>query len=297
MTYTSHGERLEGALAEQIAELRKKRGLTLEHLGELAGAHRTSIGLIERSERGLTIGMAAQLAKALQIELSDLIRRAEDQLEERAPRGAKGAFFNETTLRALTGLDHAQISAAIASSYETVDAIDEQLTRRRKARIAGLVELANLSSLLGNLVGAGIAEVSKGMYKRNLPHSYPDLIGVDIKERAIELKMALESNRPKGHLAKSGCHLTVRYVLTGADGAYARGASLRGDVPTIWEVRVGVLDEHADFDISNTAGDSGKTAVIKTKSLERMAVVYFDEALLPYADVRRYRRNSSLPER
>ena len=42
--------------------------------------------------------------------------------------------------------------------------------------------------------------------------------------------------------------------------------------------------------------EAGKTAVIKTKSLERMPVVYFDEALLPYANAARYRRNSSLPE-
>lgn len=182
---------MEGALSELIAELRRKGGLTLEHLGELAGVHRTSIGLIERSERGLTIGMAAQLAKALQIELSDLIHRAEDALEERSPRGAKGgAFFHEAALRQFTGLDHAQIGAAIASCYETVDAIDEQLTRRRKARIAGLVELANLSSLLSNLVGAGIAEASRGMYKRNLPHTYPDLNHVQLGKRCFRGRSA-----------------------------------------------------------------------------------------------------------
>lgn len=90
MTYAPYGERLEGALSELgIAELRRKGGLTLEHLGELAGVHRTSIGLIERSERGLTIGMAAQLAKALQIELSDLIHRAED-IGRALPQGGKG---------------------------------------------------------------------------------------------------------------------------------------------------------------------------------------------------------------
>ena len=38
-----------------------------------------------------------------------------------------------------------------------------------------------------------------------------------------------------------------------------------------------------DYDLSNTEGDSGKTAVIKTTVLRAMALIYFDPRLLPYA--------------
>lgn len=239
--------------------------------------------------------MAAQLAKALRVDLSDLVRRAEDAVGERTPREPSAAGFRAAPeLKRLTGLTHAQVCAGIRSCYETLDAIDEQLARRGKPRMAALVELANLSGMVGNLLGAGIAESSGGLYRRNKPHTYPDLLGVAPNKRDVELKTALEINRPKGHLAKSGCHLTFRYVLCGADGSFRRGKEGRGEVVTIWEVRVGELDERFDFDISNTAGDSGKTAVIKTESLRRMAVVYFDESALPYANLAKYRSDSGL---
>jgi hypothetical protein len=38
-----------------------------------------------------------------------------------------------------------------------------------------------------------------------------------------------------------------------------------------------------DFDISNTAGDSGKTAVIKTGIFNAMALVYYDPTYCPFA--------------
>jgi hypothetical protein len=50
----------------------------------------------------------------------------------------------------------------------------------------------------------------------------------------------------------------------------------------VWEVKTGVLAE-SDYDLSNTEGDSGKTAVIKTNVLHAMTLVYFDPRLLPYA--------------
>lgn len=39
----------------------------------------------------------------------------------------------------------------------------------------------------------------------------------------------------------------------------------------------------SDYDLSNTEGDSGKTAVIKTAVLNAMTLVLFDPALVPYA--------------
>lgn len=99
------------------------------------------------------------------------------------------------------------------------------------------------------------------------------------------------------YLAKSGQHITIRCVLAKADGSYVRGRAGRGDVPAIWEVRVGVLDADRDLNKSNTEGDSGKTAVVKAEALWGMHVVYFDAALLPYAKETWYRSKSRLPAR
>ena len=73
-----------------------------------------------------------------------------------------------------------------------------------------------------------------------------------------------------------------RYVLGDRMGNYKRGKESRGDTVWIWEVKVGRVREE-DFDISNTDGDSGKTAVLKTKVFNAMALVYFDDAYCPFA--------------
>lgn len=94
--------------------------------------------------------------------------------------------------------------------------------------------------------------------------------------------MALETNRPKGHLPKPGHYITFRYVLGNRLGVYSRGKENRGDTVWIWEVKVGTIKEK-DFDLSNTEGDSGKTAVIKSAVFNAMKLVYFDDRFCPYA--------------
>lgn len=185
----------------------------------------------------------------------------------------------------LTGLTHETIRAAINNCYHTLDMIDAQLMSRGARSIAQLVELTNLSSMIGNLLGAGIAESSNGLYARNIPHHYPDLLPQRAPAVNIELKMALETNSPKGHLVKPGIYLTFRYVLGTREGTYVRGKSHRGNTAWIWEAKIGYLGE-ADFSESNTPGDSGKTTVIKPDSLRSMTTIYYVPKLLPYAKER-----------
>ena len=174
---------------------------------------------------------------------------------------------------------------AIKYCYETLDIIDDQLIAHGASRLAGLVELANLSSMVGNLLGAGLAESSRGLYKRNKPHTYPDLLpqkkpGVD-----LELKIALETNRPKGIFQKPG-PISRSGTFLQISGRVYRGTENRGLRVFVWEAKVGILEE-TDFDISDTAGDSGKTAVIKTKVFnEKMGTVYLIPDLNPYAKPR-----------
>lgn len=278
------------ALIAVIARLRREAGLTLEDLADRAGLHRTSLGLIERGERGLTIESASKLAEALDLSLGALVALAEAREEGVSPaetalsprRLDGGVSHNEDRLMALTGLDTSAIRSAVEYTYDTLDLIDAELVARGSEPISGLVELANLSSMIGNLVGAGIAEASRGLYKRNRPHAFPDLVPQRSDLPDLEVKTALESNSPKGHLPKAGVYLTFRYALGGPNGEYVRGKDGRGRTAWVWEVRVGRLEEE-DFSLSNTAGDSGKTAVIRTASFKAMPVVLFDRRFYPYA--------------
>ncbi|MGN7187741.1 helix-turn-helix domain-containing protein [Microbacterium enclense] len=278
------------ALVAVIARLRREAGLTLEDLAERSGLHRTSLGLLERGERGLTIETASKLATALDLNLTSLLALAEARDEGVSPletalsprRLPLTVSHNDSTLLALTGLEVGAIRSAVEHTYDTLDLIDAELIARGSEPISGLVELANLSSMIGNLVGAGMANASGGLYARNRPHAFPDLVPQLKRLPDLEIKTALETNSPKGHLPKAGVYLTFRYSLGTPTGEYTRGKENRGRTAWIWEVRVGRL-ELDDFSVSNTAGDSGKTAVIRTNSMKEMAVVFFDPRFYPYS--------------
>jgi DNA-binding XRE family transcriptional regulator len=282
-----------GVLLNLLKALRLDQQLTHDQLADKANVHRTTIGLLEKGERTPSVAIAAQISNALGVPLSDLLQKAEQVvaghlseaeafIEEKARVIPQECLRNKKDLQNFTGLTASALSDAIHACYHTLDMIDGQLVSMGSPPIGKLVELANLSSMVGNLVGGAIAECSGGLYERNKPHHYPDLLPLKSPAKNLELKMALETNRPKGHLPKPGHYITFRYVLGDKRGNYTRGKETRGDTVWIWEVKVGTITV-ADFDISNTDGDSGKTAVIKSTIFNGMKLVYFDKRYCPYA--------------
>ena len=53
--------------------LRKDKKLTQEQLAELAGVHRTYIGMIERAEKNITLCNILKIAKALNVKIGQLV--------------------------------------------------------------------------------------------------------------------------------------------------------------------------------------------------------------------------------
>ena len=126
------------------------------------------------------------------------------------------------------GLSCAIVAAGVSYVHRLLDSLDEQLLSAGENRLADLLELANLSAIIGNLLRGGIAKASQGRFIANGPHRYPDLLANAPDCQNIEIKIALETNNPKGHLVKPGPHLTARYVLCAADGSFTRGRDKRG---------------------------------------------------------------------
>jgi transcriptional regulator with XRE-family HTH domain len=62
-------------------------GMTQEVLAERAGLHATYVGMVERGVRNPTLDVAAQIAKALRVELPVLIS---ESLAERSGRTRRG---------------------------------------------------------------------------------------------------------------------------------------------------------------------------------------------------------------
>ena len=57
---------------KKVQELRKEQNLSQEQVAELAGVHRTYIGMIERAEKNITLRNIEKIAIALNVEVKSL---------------------------------------------------------------------------------------------------------------------------------------------------------------------------------------------------------------------------------
>lgn len=61
------------SFGKSVQQHRKALGLSQEELADKAGVHRTYIGMIERAEKNITLCNIERLAKALGVEVSELL--------------------------------------------------------------------------------------------------------------------------------------------------------------------------------------------------------------------------------
>jgi len=58
----------------KVRQRRQSLGISQERLAELAGVHRTYVGMIERGEKNITLRNIAKFAKALGISINELMK-------------------------------------------------------------------------------------------------------------------------------------------------------------------------------------------------------------------------------
>jgi hypothetical protein len=184
-------------------------------------------------------------------------------------------YFLNNKILTKNGLNCDVLHRGISYTYRTLGKIESSLTG---SKLPEILELSNLSSIIGNFLALGIIKNSKN-FERSKSHQYQDLRSKSKKYKNIEIKMSLEKNPPKAHLAKEGYYLTCRYVLGNEDGTYSYGK--RGNYIWIWEIRFGYLNKK-HFNISNTINDSGKTAVVNSSGMKRLIPVFFNPNHCPY---------------
>lgn len=70
---SSRMNELQKRLGQNVARLRKERGMSQETFADHAAIHRTYISDIERGARNPTIAVVAKIAEALGVEPADLL--------------------------------------------------------------------------------------------------------------------------------------------------------------------------------------------------------------------------------
>jgi transcriptional regulator with XRE-family HTH domain len=66
------------AFGERVRSFRSRLDLTQEQLGAIAGLHRTYIGGVERGERNVSLNNILRLARALDVDPSELVTTLPD---------------------------------------------------------------------------------------------------------------------------------------------------------------------------------------------------------------------------
>jgi transcriptional regulator with XRE-family HTH domain len=283
------GIELSDIVAQQVADARRQEGLSMDELADRAGVHRTYIGLLERRSRQPTLAVAANLAEALGLSLSELVERAEQDVSNGVvgdvdlPSATGGRHTDRERLgegwhlHDVTELTPGMIGRAIDLTYRRLDLIDEQLRESGSPPLTRLVDLSHLPPLVANLFSASLARASSGIYVQHASDHAPTLLPLRQGLPELTVTSALETDRPACGASTDGVYLTFRFVLANRDGTFTRGKDSRGDTVAIWEVRFGEL-EHDDFH----AAGAGQARVRKD-ALEDMELVYYEPELLPYA--------------
>jgi transcriptional regulator with XRE-family HTH domain len=273
-------------VAQLVAEARRQEGLSMDELADRAGVDRAHIDLLERRSRQPTLAVAANLAEALGLSLSALVAEAEhgvgagdgsppeiELLQAPARRQTDRAHLRESSqLTATTGLTGGMVTRAIDLAYRKLDLVDEQIRGSGSRSIVSLVEDPDISWLVADLLSAGIARASNGLYVQSGPDHSSSLLPLRQGLPELDVAAAPETNRPAPAEPRSGLYVIFRYVLAERDGTFTRGKDSRGDTVAVWEVRFGELREY-DFHVRQ----------LKKGALDRMELVYYDPAFLPYA--------------
>ena len=74
MSYSKEEEEKLQELGNRLRELRKSNGLSQEEFANKSGLHRTYIGSVERGERNISFLNLCEIAKTLDISLSEVFR-------------------------------------------------------------------------------------------------------------------------------------------------------------------------------------------------------------------------------
>ena len=61
-----------------VQKYRKEKQISQEKLAELADVHRTYVGMIERAEKNITLRNIEKIAKALGVEIKDLLEKEQN---------------------------------------------------------------------------------------------------------------------------------------------------------------------------------------------------------------------------
>jgi transcriptional regulator with XRE-family HTH domain len=85
------------AFGQALRIFRQKAALSQDELAAIAGLHRTYVGSVERGERNISILNICALSEAVRVLPSDLMRLAEQLVEQKTKTGGKRELLRKVS--------------------------------------------------------------------------------------------------------------------------------------------------------------------------------------------------------
>ena len=73
--HTMSSENILEIFGRNVQKYRKGKDISQEKLAEIAGVHRTYVGMIERAEKNITLRNMEKIANALNVKIKDLLEK------------------------------------------------------------------------------------------------------------------------------------------------------------------------------------------------------------------------------
>ena len=73
--HTMSSENILEIFGRNVQKYRKEKEISQEKLAEIAGVHRTYVGMIERAEKNITLRNMEKIANALNVKIKDLLEK------------------------------------------------------------------------------------------------------------------------------------------------------------------------------------------------------------------------------
>ncbi len=70
----ARGNDIKARFGQRLREIRQKKGLSQEELAFLAGLHRTYVSSAERGQRNVSLVNIEKLARALEVDITEMFR-------------------------------------------------------------------------------------------------------------------------------------------------------------------------------------------------------------------------------
>jgi len=199
-------------IGQAVRRLREAAGLSQDKLATNAGFTYQHLSAIENGKENFTIGILADLAAALSVDVPRLVDEAYGDAQP-VPLVKAACFIRQAVLP--PGLNMKQVAAALNETHKIIRLLNGTLRRVAGRPLPAFIQGNNFSGIVSNILCDSFSRLTP--FKHNHAQRYPDLMskgGV-----GLEVKTTIRPGKGgESHNGHSGWHLVACFAADATSG-------------------------------------------------------------------------------